>query len=84
MEGLGYNEARRAHRRIAVTKRKNTSIRISKAKVSDDDRTIYAILRQEFTAADLQKYTEMEPMIPAAQVLAELEKSQRRTSRKKA
>jgi len=65
-------------------KRKNSSVRITKAKVTDDDRTIYAILRDEFTAADLQKYTEIEPMIPAAQVLAQLEKSQHRTSKKKA
>jgi len=32
--------------------RKNSSVRITKAKVTDDDRTIYAILRDEFTAAD--------------------------------
>jgi phosphoglycolate phosphatase-like HAD superfamily hydrolase len=67
-----------------MRKRKNNAIRISKAKVTDDDRTIYAILRDEFTAADLQKYTEIEPLIPAEHVLARLEKSQRRTSKRKA
>lgn len=36
-------------------------------------RQIYAILRKEFTAADLQKFTEIEPMVPAAEVLADLE-----------
>jgi hypothetical protein len=46
---------------------------MSRAKVTDDDRTIYAILREEFTAADLQKYTEVEPMIPVEQILAEME-----------
>jgi hypothetical protein len=56
-----------------VAKRKNRSIRISK--VTDDDRTIYRILREEFTAADLQKYTEIEPLIPAEQVLAQLDKN---------
>ena len=34
---------------------------------------IYAIARKQFTAADLQKYTEIEPMVPAEQVIAELE-----------
>ena len=58
-----------------MSKRKNNSVRATKAKVTDDDRTIYAILREEFTAADLQKYTEIEPLIPAEQVLAELEKA---------
>ena len=50
-----------------MRKRKNNSVRISKAKVTDDDRTIYAILREEFTAADLQKYTEIGPLVPADQ-----------------
>jgi hypothetical protein len=36
-------------------------------------RQIYSIYRQQFTAADLQKYTETEPMVPARQLLAELE-----------
>jgi hypothetical protein len=36
-------------------------------------RQIYAIYRAQFTAADLQKYTEIEPMVPAEQLLAELE-----------
>ena len=36
-------------------------------------REIYAAYRKQFTAADLQKYTEIEPMVPAEQLLAELE-----------
>ena len=66
-----------------MSKRKNNSVRISKAKVTDDDRTIYAILREEFTAADLQKYTEIEPLVPADHVLARLEKSQQKVRAKK-
>jgi len=66
-----------------MSKSKNNSVRTSKAKVTDDDRTIYAILREEFTAADLQKYTEIEPLIPADHVLAQLEKSQPRAKAKK-
>jgi hypothetical protein len=34
---------------------------------------IYAIYKRQFTAADLQKYTVDEPMVPAEQVLAEME-----------
>ena len=66
-----------------MSKSKNNSVRTSKAKVTDDDRTIYAILREEFTAADLQKYTEIEPLIPADHVLAQLEKSQPKVKAKK-
>ena len=36
-------------------------------------RQIYAICREQFSAAELQRYTEMEPLVPAAQLLAELE-----------
>ena len=34
---------------------------------------IYDRLKKEFTAADLQKYTQNEPMIPARHWLAEME-----------
>lgn len=46
-------------------------------------REIYAKARQEFTAADLQKYTEIEPMVPMEQVLTEMEKIHRQESRKR-
>jgi hypothetical protein len=36
-------------------------------------RQLYARAREEFTAADLQKYTEIEDGVPAEQLLAELE-----------
>jgi hypothetical protein len=36
-------------------------------------RQIYARARAEFTAADLQKYTVTEPMVPAEQLLGEIE-----------
>lgn len=34
---------------------------------------IYAAARKQFTAADLQRFTEIEPMVPAEQLLAEVE-----------
>jgi len=66
-----------------MAQRKKEKVRISRARVTDDDRTIYAILREEFTAADLQKYTEIEPLIPAEQVLAQLERAQRKNAKKR-
>ena len=36
-------------------------------------RQVYAKLRKEFTAADLQKFTESEPVVAADQLLGELE-----------
>lgn len=44
---------------------------------------IYAKARAEFTAADLQKYTEIEPTVPMQQVLAEMEKIQQQGVRQR-
>jgi hypothetical protein len=66
-----------------MPQRKKPKIRVSRAKVTDDDRTIYAILREEFTAADLQKYTEIEPLVPAEHVLQQLERAQRKVAKKR-
>jgi hypothetical protein len=46
-------------------------------------REIYAIYRKQFTATDLQKYTVNERMVPAEQVLAELEALDRKESAKR-
>jgi hypothetical protein len=46
-------------------------------------RQIYARARAEFTAADLQRYTEIEPMMPAAKVLPELEAIHEEETRKR-
>lgn len=45
----------------------------SKPKKKETLKQIYARIKREFTAADLQRYTVDEPMIPARQLLAELE-----------
>jgi hypothetical protein len=66
-----------------MAQRKKQKAPVSRAKVTDDDATIYAILREEFTAADLQKYTEIEPLIPAELVLQQLQKAQRRIGKKR-
>ena len=66
-----------------MARRKKNPIRISRAKETDDEGTIYAILREEFTAADLQKYAEVEPLIPVEHVLESLEKAQQKATRRK-
>jgi hypothetical protein len=53
-------------------KRKNEVPRLAVPK-NASLRQIYARARAEFSAADLQKYTEDEPMIPADQLMEELE-----------
>jgi hypothetical protein len=46
-------------------------------------RQIYAKLRREFSAADLQKFTVIEPTVPAEQLLKELEAIHRAETRKR-
>ncbi|HEY7159072.1 MAG TPA: hypothetical protein VH575_34330 [Gemmataceae bacterium] len=66
-----------------MAKRKENGIRILRVKDTDDLPAIYAKLRKAFTAADLQKYTEIEEGIPMEQVLAELEAIQREETQKR-
>lgn len=44
---------------------------------------LYAKMRRQFTAADLQKYTEIEPGIPLEDVIAEMEEIHRQVSQSK-
>jgi hypothetical protein len=64
-------------------KKKRTRIRVLRVKDTDDDKAIYAKLRKRFTAADLQKFTEIEPGIPAEQVVAEMEAIHREETEKR-
>jgi hypothetical protein len=48
----------------------------------DELKEAYRLARESFTAADLQKYTELDEGIPADQVLAELEEAQRQFDQK--
>jgi hypothetical protein len=61
----------------AMTKKKNTSLPILKVPKNATLRQIYAAYKKQFSAADLQKYTEIEPMVPMEQVLADMEKIHR-------
>jgi hypothetical protein len=51
----------------------NNRSRAKPKKRKESLREIYARVKREFSAADLQRYTVDEPMVPARQVLAELE-----------
>ncbi len=63
-------------------KLRNGVIPILRVKKGASLKAIYAAARRAFTAADLQKYTEVEVGIPAEQVLAELEAVDREESQK--
>ncbi len=56
-----------------MAQRKNPPIPILRVKKGDSLKTIYTKARLAFTAADLQRFTEIEEGIPAKQILAELE-----------
>ena len=57
-----------------MAERKDGTIRRLRIKTGDDLKTIYAIARRAFTAADLQKYTVIEKGIPMERVIKEMEK----------
>ncbi len=64
-------------------KKKKDDIPILKVRKGATLKEIYARARQEFTAADLQKFTEIDEGIPAEQVLAQMEEIHQRFSPKK-
>jgi hypothetical protein len=67
----------------AMAKRKNNRAQKSSSSNHKQLQALYDKYRQEFSAADLQRYTECEEGIPADKVLAELEGLYREHSRKK-
>ncbi len=62
---------------------KKARVRILRVKKGDTLKTLYARARRAFTAADLQRYTEIEEGIPARQVLAELKALDREAAKRK-
>ena len=67
----------------AVPKKKKPEIPILKVRKGATLREIYKRVREEFSAADLQRYTEVEPMVPAEQVLAEMEAIHRKVTQRR-
>jgi hypothetical protein len=51
---------------------------------AEDLKEAYALARDAFTAADLQKYTEVEEGVPLAEVLAEMEEVQKQVDQRNA
>jgi hypothetical protein len=68
-----------------MPRKKKDDIPILRVPENATDQQIYAQYRKEFTAADLQQYTDLDPKkwVPFDKVLAELEDIQRETTRKK-
>jgi hypothetical protein len=70
-----------------MAKGKNKIVKDTETKQDREERdlkALYAKMRRKFTAADLQKYTEIEEGIPARQVLAEMEEIHRKATQKRA
>jgi hypothetical protein len=66
-----------------AARKKDDVIRVMRVKKGESSKSIYARLRKAFTAADLQRYTEIEEGVPMEQVLAELEAIQREKTGKR-
>jgi flagellin-specific chaperone FliS len=64
--------------------RSRTNPNADKAKEAKKLKALYARMRKKFSAADLQKYTEIEETVPAEQVLAEMEEIYRKFTQKRA
>jgi hypothetical protein len=63
----------------AMPKAKNAKPRVTAPRKKKESlKEIYARLKREFTAADLQKYTVIEKGIPLENVIAEMEEIHRR------
>jgi hypothetical protein len=77
------NDKKRRPARTKEEKRGNGALPILRVKKGASLKEIYAAARRGFTAADLQKYTEIEEGIPAEQVLAELEAVDREETQKR-
>jgi hypothetical protein len=77
------NDKKKQPAKVRQQKSRNNSIPILRVKKGASLKAVYAAARRAFTAADLQKYTEIEEGIPAAQVLAELEAVDREETRKR-
>jgi len=67
-----------------MAKRKNQNPKGSRSKEDQKLQALYAKMRKKFSAADLQRYTEIEEGVPARKVLAEMEEIHRRIQRKRA
>jgi hypothetical protein len=77
------NNRKRRPLKPTEDKRANRAVPLLRVKKGASLKAIYAAARRAFTAADLQKYTEFEGGIPAEQVLAELEATDREQTKRR-
>jgi hypothetical protein len=75
----------RAGRQTRSRKLQDTDspVRIVRVNKDDDLKTLYAKSKAAFTAADLQRYTQDDPMFPAELLVKELEAIHREETRKR-
>ncbi len=66
-----------------MAKEKNGVFRILRVKKGDSLKTIYAKAHRAFTAADLQRYTQDDEMLPTEQLLADMKAILREHEKKK-
>lgn len=77
------NDKKKRQTKTKGTKPLDGAIPVLRVKKGASLKAVYAAARRAFTAADLQKYTEVEEGIPAEQVLAELEAVDREEAHKR-
>lgn len=65
-----------------MAQRKNATRRGSSGEQDKELKALYAEYKRNFTAADLQKYTEIEEGIPLEEVIKEMEQIHRRFKEK--
>ena len=66
-----------------MAKRKNSNTRTGRNQEDKGLQAIYAKARRDFTAADLQKYTEIEDGVPLEKIIGEMEEIHRKYVEKK-
>ena len=66
-----------------MSQRAEPAIRTLRVKKGDNLKTIYAKARKAFTAADLEKFAEIEVGVPARGILAELEAADKAEARRR-
>lgn len=66
-----------------MAKKKQDTVPILRVPKHATLKQIYAIHREQFTAADLQKFTEFEQGIPVEKMIAEMEEIQRKATGKR-
>ncbi len=66
-----------------MAKRKNQNPKDSRSRGDNVPPALYLKMRKKFSAADLQKYTEIDEGVPADVVLAEMKEIHRKYNRKR-